>query len=469
MTRPPPATGATPSCAAGVRGADRVAAYAAVELARSGTAAARDARATAPGSARCVLVAHLALRRCAPYADPVLLPVVTLLNGLGLAMIHRLDLADGRPGPPARPDGAQRRRAAQLTWTAVGVALFVAVLVLVRDHRVLQRYTYTAMLVGLVLLLLPLRARARRHRSTAHASGSGSAGFSLPARRARQDRLIVFFAGYLVVKRDVLALAGRRVLGVDLPRGRDLGPILRRLAGHPRRARLRARPRHVAAVLRPVRRRCSTSPPSGGPGCSSACCSSSAARSSPGRCSATSSQRVEHLAATRSPTPTSAGGSYQIVQSLYGFASGGLLGTGLGQGHPDLVPLRQERLHRRGLRRGARPDRPDGDARALRHRRRARAAHRGRRAATRSASCSPPVCRSPRPAGVRRRRRRHPADPADRADHAVPLLRRLVAGRQLGAGRAAAADQRRRAPARAGPAPPPAPPSSSDETQVVRL
>ncbi len=96
-----------------------------------------------------LLVAHFSLRWLAPYADPILLPTVSLLNGLGLAMIHRLDLAEDLT--PTDPDYV-----AQLGWFVLGIGLFVAVLFLVRDHRVLQRYTYTAMLVGLLLLVLPL-------------------------------------------------------------------------------------------------------------------------------------------------------------------------------------------------------------------------------------------------------------------------------------------------------------------------
>ena len=60
--------------------------------------------------------AHLAIRRFAPYADPLLLPVVALLNGLGLVMIHRLDLANGGNGDTPRPSAGQ-----QMLWTLVGV------------------------------------------------------------------------------------------------------------------------------------------------------------------------------------------------------------------------------------------------------------------------------------------------------------------------------------------------------------
>src|SRR5262245_39732596 len=102
------------------------------------------------------LIAHLALRYRAPYADPVLLPCAVLLNGLGVAMIHRIDLglaaiaeANGRtPKAAAAPQ--------QITWTAVGIILFLVVILVIRDHRRLQALTYTAGLAGLVLLVLPL-------------------------------------------------------------------------------------------------------------------------------------------------------------------------------------------------------------------------------------------------------------------------------------------------------------------------
>ncbi|MDO9495825.1 MAG: FtsW/RodA/SpoVE family cell cycle protein, partial [Nocardioides sp.] len=89
--------------------------------------------------------AHVAVRLVAPYADPVLLPVVAALNGLGLAVIHRIDLADDT-------DFARQ----QLTWMTLGVVLFVGALVVLRDHRVLTRFTYTFGLSAILLLLLPM-------------------------------------------------------------------------------------------------------------------------------------------------------------------------------------------------------------------------------------------------------------------------------------------------------------------------
>ena len=161
-----------------------------------------------------MVAAHVVVRLVAPYADPVLLPVVAALNGLGLAVIHRLDLDDG--GTFARQ---------QLTWMTLGVVLFVATLVLLRDHRLLTRFTYTFGLVSIVLLLLPMVPGLGQ---TINGSKIwitvGPFGFQ-PGEIAKV-LLVIAFAGYLVLHRDALALAGRRVLFIDLPRGRDLGPIL---------------------------------------------------------------------------------------------------------------------------------------------------------------------------------------------------------------------------------------------------
>ena len=190
-----------------------IGAYAAVGLGVEGTVPA-DIIGYGGTLAVLVVAAHITVRFTAPYADPVLLPVVASLNGLGLAVIRRLDLVEGT-------SFASR----QLIWMTVGVALFIATLVVLRDHRVLQRFTYTLGLVAILLLLLPL------------VPGLGATingariwiqllGFSFQPGEVAKVLLVIAFAGYLVLHRDALALAGRRVLFVDLPRGRDLGPIL---------------------------------------------------------------------------------------------------------------------------------------------------------------------------------------------------------------------------------------------------
>ncbi|SFO57133.1 cell elongation-specific peptidoglycan biosynthesis regulator RodA [Geodermatophilus obscurus] len=167
-------------------------------------------------------VVHLVVRRFAPYADPLLLPAVAVLSGLGLTMIHRLDLAGMQDGAEATREDAP----VQLLWATIGVALFVAVVVVLRDHRLLSRFAYTLGLVGLVLLALPAVLPASISEVYGAKIWIRVAGFSIQPGEFAKICLIVFFAAYLVDKRDVLALASRRVAGLELPRGRDLGPVL---------------------------------------------------------------------------------------------------------------------------------------------------------------------------------------------------------------------------------------------------
>lgn len=166
------------------------------------------------------IATHLIVRRVAPYADPVLLPLVIALNGLGLAMIYRIDLGYEQINPEwnALANG-------QLMWTGFGIVAFAVVLVVVRDHRRLQSLTYTFGFAAIVLLMLPLLPGIGRDIRGARI-WIGLGPFSFQPGEAAKICLAIFFAGYLVVKRDALALAGRRFAGIDLPRGRDLGPIL---------------------------------------------------------------------------------------------------------------------------------------------------------------------------------------------------------------------------------------------------
>lgn len=162
-------------------------------------------------------VAHLVVRKFATYADPLLLPCVAVLTGLGLVMIHRLDIAD----PDAGADAP-----VQLLWATIGLLLFVAVLLTVRDHRLLSRYAYILMLVGLVLLAIPAVLPASISEVYGAKLWIRVAGFSIQPGEFAKICLVVFFAAYLVDKRDVLALASRKVMGLEFPRGRDLGPVL---------------------------------------------------------------------------------------------------------------------------------------------------------------------------------------------------------------------------------------------------
>ncbi|MEU9172567.1 FtsW/RodA/SpoVE family cell cycle protein [Streptomyces sp. NPDC048420] len=185
--------------------------YCAVGLAKNGTLP-PGAAGYGAGLGVLALLAHGAVRWRAPCADPLLLPIAVLLNGLGLVLIYRLDLET--PGDRAAP--------AQLVWSTVGVALFIVVVLALRDHRVLQRYAYVCVAAALVLLTLPIL----------FPSVNGAriwiriAGFSIQPGEFAKVLLAVFFAAYLATNRNALAFAGRRFWGLQLPTGRVLGPLL---------------------------------------------------------------------------------------------------------------------------------------------------------------------------------------------------------------------------------------------------
>lgn len=185
--------------------------YCAVGLARAGRVP-PGALAYGAGLGVLALVAHLAVRLRAPYADPLPLPIGVLLNGLGLVLIYRLDLET--PGDHAAP--------AQLVWSTLGVALFIVVVLLLRDHRVLQRYSYVCVVAALVLLLAPILFPA--------VNGARIwirvAGFSIQPGEFAKVLLAVFFAAYLAANRNALAYTGRRIWRMQFPTGRVLGPLV---------------------------------------------------------------------------------------------------------------------------------------------------------------------------------------------------------------------------------------------------
>ncbi|MGN5637544.1 FtsW/RodA/SpoVE family cell cycle protein, partial [Streptomyces sp. AC154] len=168
-------------------------------------------------------VAHFVVRKFAPYADPLLLPLATLLNGLGLVLIWRLDqsqrLIDRAESAWGKftPDAPK-----QLMYSAIGIALLVAVLIVLKDHRILQRYTYISMVAALALLVLPMFFPAVNGAKIWVSIGP----LHIQPGEFAKIIIAIFFSGYLMVKRDALALASRRFMGLYLPRGRDLGPIL---------------------------------------------------------------------------------------------------------------------------------------------------------------------------------------------------------------------------------------------------
>ncbi|MEU6776673.1 FtsW/RodA/SpoVE family cell cycle protein [Streptomyces sp. NPDC046759] len=185
--------------------------YCAVGLARTGTVP-PGAAGYGAGLGVLALLAHLAVRIRAPYADPLFLPIAVLLNGLGLVLIYRLDLETPR----------DRAAPAQLVWSTLGVGLFIGVVLVLRDHRMLQRYAYVCVAAALGLLALPILFPA--------VNGARIwvriAGFSIQPGEFAKVLLAVFFAAYLAANRNALAYTGRRLWRLQFPTGRVLGPIV---------------------------------------------------------------------------------------------------------------------------------------------------------------------------------------------------------------------------------------------------
>ncbi len=157
-----------------------------------------------------LLVAHLAVRRLAPRADGLLLPLAGLLNGIGYVMLTRLD---------------KSLAAFQATWTLVGILAFIITLLVVRRVRDLERYRYTFAFLGIGLLLLPLVPKVGTEINGARIwVRAGGASFQ-PGEFAKIV-LAVFFASYLVEKRELLAMTTWPKFRPVLPDPKHLGPVL---------------------------------------------------------------------------------------------------------------------------------------------------------------------------------------------------------------------------------------------------
>ncbi|MBB2976548.1 cell division protein FtsW (lipid II flippase) [Microbacterium endophyticum] len=278
------------------------------------------------------LVIHILLRIFARDADPFLLPIATLLTGLGIAMIYRIDIANGA-------DGWDSFAIKQLAWTTIALVLAIAVVLFLRNYRVLFRYTYVAGFAGVALLILPFIPGLG---TDANADVWVSLGFfSFQPGELAKIALAIFFAGYLVRTRESLTSVGTRFLGMTWPRARELGPllviwlvslgtiVLQRDLGTGLLifgmfvAMLYVATGKTSWVLI---------------GLSLAVIGALLA-----------SQVLTYvgwrfknwLDAFNPDVIDASGGSYQLVQGIFGLAHGGLIGTGLGQGRPYLTPLSQ--------------------------------------------------------------------------------------------------------------------------------
>jgi cell division protein FtsW (lipid II flippase) len=271
--------------------------------------------------------AHLVVRRFAPYTDPLLLPIVALLNGLGLVMIHRLDINElsGRHHPSATQ---------QMLWTLVGVAAFALVVTFLKDHRQLARYGYICGFTGLVLLVIPALLPASLSEQNGAKIWIRFPGFSIQPAEFSKILLLIFFSAVLIAKRGLFTSVGKHFMGMNLPRARDLAPLLAAWV--------------ISIGVMVFEKDLGTS-----------------------LLLYASFLVVVYLATQRfswvviglvlfaagsvvayfifehvrirvqtwwDPFADPDGNGYQIVQSLFSFATGGIFGTGLGNGQPDTVP-----------------------------------------------------------------------------------------------------------------------------------
>ncbi len=268
------------------------------------------------------LAAHLVIRRLAPAADPLFFPIAALLNALGFVLIARLDRATG-----------QSLAAAQARWLVVAIAAFIVVLMLVPDVRGLARFRYTWALVGVCLLLLPVLPGLGREVGGARLwIRLGPLNFQ-PAELGK-IALVLFFAGYLSERRELLAVTTRRIGPIGIPEIRHFGPVLAAwgvsLVVMIQQKDLGSSLLFFAifvamlwmATARPIYLLAGASLFSAG--------------------AWGAYHLFEHVQRRImiwiEPFEDLHGRGFQLVQSLFALATGGAWGTGLGLGRPDLIP-----------------------------------------------------------------------------------------------------------------------------------
>lgn len=156
------------------------------------------------------IAAHFVMRKMARAADPLILPLAAILNAVGLAAIFRL--APRNFGPD------------QMIWTAVGIACFIATLLVVRDYQLLARYKYILGFVGLGLLMLPATPLGREINGAQLWVSFGA--FSFQPGELAKISLVIFFAAYLAERKELLAVASRRIAGFHVPDLKHFGPLL---------------------------------------------------------------------------------------------------------------------------------------------------------------------------------------------------------------------------------------------------
>ncbi len=263
------------------------------------------------------VAAHFALRKLAPEADPAILPAVFMLSGIGITFVTRLASDDA---------------VGQVVWLFVGIAAMVAVLFFVRDLDSLARYKYTMGAAGIVLLVLPMLIGTEINGSKLWLS---IGGFSFQPGEIAKVLIVLFLASYLSENREMLSVSARRIGPFTIPRLRMLAPVLV-MWGISLLVVIFERDLGCALLFFTVfvimlyvcTGRISYVVVSlvllaiGGVACYSLF-----------------SHVQTRINIWLDPFADASGSGYQLVQSLYSLADGGLVGTGVGNGLPTLIPL----------------------------------------------------------------------------------------------------------------------------------
>jgi cell division protein FtsW (lipid II flippase) len=156
------------------------------------------------------LATHIYLRIRLPNADPYLFPLVALLTAFGLVMIYRIDDSLARD---------------QANWFVLGLILFALTIQFLRDYEVLERYRYTIAAVGLLMLLAPRLPGIGAQVNGAYL-GVDIGPLAFQPAEFSKIAIVIFLASYLRENREVLIVGARRILGVTLPPLKHFGPML---------------------------------------------------------------------------------------------------------------------------------------------------------------------------------------------------------------------------------------------------
>lgn len=277
-------------------------------------------------------ILHLILRLRASEADALILPIATVINTLGISMIYRLDLGTLANG------GSEVFASKQVIWTVVALAAAAAVLLYVPSHLFLRRYVYVSMVIGIALLIAPMLPFIGLNINGAQL-WIGIFGLTFQPGELAKIALTIFFAGYLVQRKDSLALVGRKILGVQVPRARELGPILViwaasllvLIAQRDLGTSLLYFGIFIVLVYVATGRAIYVVVGIG--------MFVTGALVAGQLMSYVSGRFAAWLNPFSQENYDAVGGSYQLVQGIFGLAHGGIFGTGLGGGIPHLVPL----------------------------------------------------------------------------------------------------------------------------------